>query len=82
MFESRAHEYRRWATQCLSMAGRAMRDEDKTAWLALAGKWQRLADRAASNHAVQQAQQPSRKCALSDEATRPIASIGRPFLEK
>jgi hypothetical protein len=40
----------------LSLAAKAQRDDDKSTWLELAGKWQRLAEEAASRG--QQAQQP------------------------
>jgi hypothetical protein len=55
MPQARAHEYRRWVEKCLSRAAKAKRDEDKTAWLGLTKKWQRLAEEAAT---IQQAQQP------------------------
>jgi hypothetical protein len=35
--------YRERAAQCLALAERAQRDDDKATWLELAGKWQRLA---------------------------------------
>ena len=51
-----AQTYRERAGQCLALAERAQRDDDKATWLELAGKWQRLAEEAASRG--QQAQQP------------------------
>ena len=54
-----AQKYRAWATQCLSMAHRAQRDDDKFTWLELADKWQLLAEEAGSRG--QQAQQPQAK---------------------
>jgi hypothetical protein len=56
MFQDRADEYRAWAKQCLAMAARGGREEDKRTWLELADKWQRLAEEAGSRG--QQAQQP------------------------
>jgi len=58
MPQARAHEYRRWAEKCLSRAAKAKQDEDKTAWLGLAKKWQRLAEEVGNNRVAQQAQQP------------------------
>ena len=46
MFPEYADEYRGWAEQCLAFAAAAWRLEAKTAWLGLALKWQRLADKA------------------------------------
>jgi hypothetical protein len=54
--EYSAEEYRRWAAECLYMAATA--ESEKSTWLELAGKWQRLAEEAERNHAAQQAQQP------------------------
>ena len=51
-----AQTYRERAAQCLALAERAQRDDEKGACLELAGKWQRLAEEAASRG--QQAQQP------------------------
>jgi hypothetical protein len=51
-----AQKYRQWAAQCLSLAEKAGRDDDKATWLELAGKWQRLADEAGSRGL--QAEQP------------------------
>ena len=56
MSENSAELYRQRAAQCLSLAERAEWDDDKATWLELAGKWQRLAEEAASRG--QQAQQP------------------------
>ena len=58
MPQARAHEYRRWAEKCLSKAAKAEREGDKTAWLRLAKKWQRLAEEVGNNRGAQQAQQP------------------------
>jgi hypothetical protein len=49
-------KYRQRAAQCLALAEKAQRDDDKATWLELAGKWQRLAEEAGSRG--QQAQQP------------------------
>ena len=38
------HTYRERAGQCLALAERAQHDNDKATWLALAGKWRRLAE--------------------------------------
>jgi hypothetical protein len=46
MFPEYAGEYREWAEQCLTFAAAAWRLEAKTAWMAVALKWQRLADKA------------------------------------
>ena len=46
-----AQTYRERAGQCLALAERAQRDDDKATWLELAGKWQRLAQEAASREA-------------------------------
>jgi hypothetical protein len=43
-----ADKYRQWAAKCLSLAAKTERDDDKSTWLELAGKWQRLAEEAAS----------------------------------
>ena len=51
-----AQTYRERAAQCLALAERAQRDDDKGAWLELAGKWRRLAEELGSRG--QQAQQP------------------------
>jgi hypothetical protein len=51
-----AQKYRERSAQCLALAERARRDDDKSTWLELAGKWQRLADEAGSRD--QRAQQP------------------------
>src|SRR5947209_7306130 len=59
VYQSDAEKYRSWAAQCLSMAQRAQRDDDKSVWLELAGKWKRLSEEAASR--IQQAEQPQRK---------------------
>jgi hypothetical protein len=53
-----AQEYRQWAAQCLSLAERAVRDEDKSTWLELAGKWQRLSEEAGSREQQAQQSQP------------------------
>ena len=53
-----AQTYRERAGQCLALAERAQRDDDKATWLELAGKWQRLAEEAASRGRAQQQQQP------------------------
>jgi hypothetical protein len=55
--EYSAEEYRRWAAECLYMAATATKAE-KSTWLELAGKWQRLAEEAERNHVAQQAHQP------------------------
>ena len=39
-----AQTYRERAGPCLALAERAQRDDDKATWLALAGKWRRLAE--------------------------------------
>jgi len=58
VFQGSADEYRAWAKQCLVMAARGGREEDKRAWLQLADKWQRPADQTSNrNPAAQQAQQ-------------------------
>ena len=49
-------KYRERAAQCVALAERAQRDDDKATWLELAGKWQRLADEMVSRG--QQAEQP------------------------
>jgi hypothetical protein len=54
-----AEKYRAWAAQCLCLAKRAQRDDDKSVWLELAGKWQRLSEEAESRG--QQAQQPQKR---------------------
>ena len=54
--ENSSEKYRQRAAQCLSLAERAERDDDKATWLELAGKWQRLAEEAGRNHVVQQAE--------------------------
>jgi hypothetical protein len=59
-----ARNDRQRAAQCLSLAERAERDDDKATWVELAGKWQRLAEEADRNHVTQQAQQPQ---SLDDE---------------
>jgi hypothetical protein len=56
--ENSAEKYRERAAQCLSLAERAEREDDKATWLELAGKWQRLADQAGRYRVSQQAQQP------------------------
>lgn len=53
VLESKA-EYRAWATQCLAMASKARRTQDKEAWLKLSEKWRLLA----GGNAPQQAEQP------------------------
>ena len=53
-----AQTYRERAAQCLALAERALRDDDKSTWLELAGKWQRLAEEAASRGQQAQQQQP------------------------
>ena len=58
MFQGSTDEYQAWAKQCLAMAARGGREEDKRAWLQLADKWQRLADQTSNrNHVARQAQQ-------------------------
>jgi hypothetical protein len=56
-----AQAYRERAEQCLALAERAQRDDDKATWLALAGKWRRLAEELGSRG--QQAQQPQPRAA-------------------
>ncbi|MEA2966358.1 MAG: hypothetical protein QOI46_6456 [Alphaproteobacteria bacterium] len=56
MSENSAEKYRQRAAQCLSLAERAEREEDRATWLELAGKWQRLAEEAGRNPVAQQAQ--------------------------
>jgi hypothetical protein len=51
-----ADKYRQWAAECLSFAATAQRDDDKSTWLELASKWQRLAEEAGSRG--EQSQQP------------------------
>jgi hypothetical protein len=46
------------AAQCLALAERAQRDDDKATWLELAGKWQRLAEEAASRGRTHRARRP------------------------
>jgi hypothetical protein len=58
--ENSAEKYRERAAQCLSLAERAEREEDRATWLELAGKWQRLAEEAGRNQVAQQIQQPQR----------------------
>ena len=53
-----AQTYRERAAQCLALAERAQRDDDKATWLELAGKWQRLLEETASRGRSQQQQQP------------------------
>ena len=67
MFSGSVDEYRAWAAQCLAMAARAKREEDKRAWLELAEKWRRLAEQTNGNNDVPQlAQQPAAKAARKD----------------
>jgi hypothetical protein len=56
MSENSAEKYRQRAAQCLSLAERAEREEDRATWLELAGKWQRLAEEAGRKPVAQQAQ--------------------------
>jgi hypothetical protein len=60
VFQDRADEYRAWAAQCHAMAARAKSDEDKSPWLELAEKWQRLAVQVANSPSSQQVEQPQR----------------------
>jgi hypothetical protein len=46
MFSEYVTEYREMAEQCLALAAAAWHVEAKTAWLDLAQKWRRLAERA------------------------------------
>ena len=55
MSQLNVQTWRERAGQCLALAERAQRDDDKATWLELAGKWQRLAEEAGPR---QQAQQP------------------------
>lgn len=54
MFSESADEYRAWAAQCVAMAARGGREEDKRAWLQLAEKWRALAEQAEDNTRVAQ----------------------------
>jgi hypothetical protein len=56
-----AEKYRQWAAQCLSLAAKAQRDDDKSTWLELAGKWQRLAEEAVPRGQQAQQRQPELK---------------------
>jgi len=49
--------YRERAAQCLVFAERTQRDEDKATWVALAGKWRRLAEELGWRGRAQQQQQ-------------------------
>jgi hypothetical protein len=71
--EKSAEKYREWAAQCLSLAERAQRDDDKATWLELAGKWQRLSQEAERNHVTQQAQQPQ---SLASHARQVMMTVG------
>lgn len=50
MVASRAHEYRRRAEMCRSEADKAIRGDDKAAWLRMAEEWLRLAASADATH--------------------------------
>jgi hypothetical protein len=72
-----ADKYRRWAAQCLSLAAKAERNDDKSTWLELAGKWQRLSEEAASRAQQAERTPPEEKSAAFKEP-RPAKS-GRAY---
>jgi hypothetical protein len=61
MFSEYVTEYREMAEQCLALAAAAWHVEAKTAWLELAGKWQRLAELADKYAAEEPRRKRSRK---------------------